>query len=79
VLARETGTLGFRQHHVARWAMARQELEVEVGGHPVRVKVGPHRFKAEYDDCARAAARLGLPVAEVARHAEESARRLGRN
>jgi hypothetical protein len=78
-LARETGTLGFRQHHVARWALAREEVEVDVEGQVVRVKVGPHRFKAEYDDCARAASQLGLPVGEVARHAEEAARHLRRH
>ncbi len=74
-LTRETGTLGFRQYHVARYALAREEIEVDVDGQPVHVKVGPHRFKAEYDDCARAAPRLGLPVGEVARQAEEAARR----
>ena len=79
VLARETGTLGFRQHHVDRWAAARQEVEVEVDGQAVRVKIGPHRSKAEYDDCARAASRLGLPLSEVSRRAEEAARRLGRH
>jgi hypothetical protein len=75
-LTRETGTLGFREHHVSRYALAREEVEVEVDGQPVHVKVGPHRFKAEYDDCARAAPLLGLPVGEVARQAEEAARRL---
>ena len=79
ILAQETGTLGFRQHLVARRALARQEVEVEVEGQAVRVKMGPHRSKAEYEDCARAASRLGLPVGEVARHAEEAARRLGRH
>ena len=77
-LARETGTLGFRRHHVARNALAREEVEVSVEGQVVHVKVGPHRFKAEYDDCARAASQLGWPVSEVARHAEETARRAAR-
>jgi uncharacterized protein (DUF111 family) len=75
-LTRETGTLGFRQHKVARYALAREEMEVHVDGQVVHVKIGPHRFKAEYDDCACAAPRLGLPVGEVARRAEEAARRL---
>jgi len=69
----------------ARWGSAstrwpampgREEIEVEVDGQAVHVKIGPHRFKAEYEDCARAAPRLGLPVGEVARKAEEAARRL---
>ena len=74
VLARETGTLGFRQYPVSRWAFDRQVLEVDVDGQPVRVKVGPHRAKAEHDDCARAASALGLTVSEVALRAEQSAR-----
>jgi hypothetical protein len=72
-VAAETGTLGVRQHSVQRWAVPRRSLEVDVGGHVVRVKVGPHRLKAEHDDCARVAARLGLTVTEVARQAEEAA------
>lgn len=78
ILARETGTLGFRQHHVSRHALARDEVEVEVEGQVVRVKLGPHRSKAEYDDCVRAASQLGWPVGEVARRAEDAARRTDR-
>jgi uncharacterized protein (DUF111 family) len=47
---------------------------VEVGGERVRVKAGPYQLKAEHDDCARAATRLGLTLREVARQAEEAAR-----
>jgi uncharacterized protein (DUF111 family) len=74
VLTRETGTLGFREHSVSRSALVRQSLEVEVGGELVRVKAGPYQLKAEHDDCARAAAHLGLPLREVARQAEQAAR-----
>jgi hypothetical protein len=74
VLTQETGTLGFREHLVARSALIRQLLEVEVSGERVRVKAGPYQLKAEHDDCARAAAHLGLPLSEVARQAEEAAR-----
>jgi uncharacterized protein (DUF111 family) len=74
VLTQETGTLGFREHFVSRSALTRYLVEVEVGGERVRVKVGPYQLKAEHDDCARAAARLGLPVSEVARQAEQAAR-----
>ena len=42
-------------------------------GHPVRIKRAAGRVKAEHDDAARAAARLGLPVREVLRRAEEAA------
>jgi len=74
VLTRETGTLGFREHLVTRSALTRQLLEVEVSGERVRVKAGPYHLKAEHDDCARAAAHLGLPLSEVARQAEQAAR-----
>ena len=74
VLMQETGTLGFREHFVSRSALIRQSLEVEVSGERVRVKAGPYQLKAEHDDCARAAAHLGLPLSEVARQAEQAAR-----
>jgi pyridinium-3,5-bisthiocarboxylic acid mononucleotide nickel chelatase len=74
VLTQETGTLGFREHSVARSALVRRSLEVEVSGERVRVKAGPYQLKAEHDDCARAAAHLGLPLSEVARQAEQAAR-----
>ena len=77
VVLQETGALGIRQQTVERWALARSSVEVDVAGHNVRVKVGPYRAKAEYDDCARAAAALGLPVREVARLAEQQAAKPG--
>jgi uncharacterized protein (TIGR00299 family) protein len=73
ILVAETGTLGTRQYLVQRWAVPRRMVEVEVSGVPVRVKAGPYRLKAEHDDCARAAAQLGLAVSEVARRAEKAA------
>jgi uncharacterized protein (DUF111 family) len=74
VLVAETGTLGYREHRVARSALDREVVEVEVRGLSVRVKIGPHRVKAEYEDCARAADRLGLTITEVARLAETRCR-----
>lgn len=73
ILFAETGTLGLREHEVARWSLARSSHEVDVAGQSVRVKVGPNRVKAEYEDCARAARALKLPVREVARLAEARA------
>jgi pyridinium-3,5-bisthiocarboxylic acid mononucleotide nickel chelatase len=73
LLAEETGTLGFREYEVKRSAMSREVVKVEVEGREIRVKVGPFRLKAEYEDCARVAAHLGLPVTEVARRAEQAA------
>ena len=42
-------------------------------GEPIRVKVGAGRVKAEHDDAAAAATRLGLPLREVLRRAEAAA------
>ena len=72
VLARllaETGSLGARRHQVRRQALPRRETEVTVGGHRIRVKIGPHRAKPEHDDVAAAAAATGLPARVVAEQA----------
>ncbi len=66
----ETGSLGVRVHEVGRWASARRIDEVEIEGMEVRVKVSPGRVKAEYEDVARAARRLGRPVSEIAARVE---------
>ena len=70
VLMAETGSLGVRSRPVHRWMADRHTVEVDVDGLPVRVKVSPGRVKAEYEDAAGVAARIGLPVREVARRAE---------
>lgn len=75
VLAHETGSLGVRASGLTRWPAARAADSVDVGGHPVRVKVGPGRVKIEHDDAARAARLTGLPVREVVSLAEEAWRR----
>ncbi|PYC79563.1 nickel pincer cofactor biosynthesis protein LarC [Streptomyces tateyamensis] len=68
----ETGTLGIRQTRQTRVAAPRRMRRVEVDGVPIRVKHGPFGAKAEHEDAAVAAARLGLPLRAVA----ERARRL---
>lgn len=75
VLLRETGSLGIRGHGVERWPAARLVEEVDVEGYAVRVKVGPGRAKAEYEDAARVARRTGLPLREVLARAESAWRR----
>jgi uncharacterized protein (TIGR00299 family) protein len=72
VITLETGSLGVRAQLVERYAAPRRFEKVDVEGEPVRVKVSPGRVKAEHDDAAGAARRLGLPVREVARLAEEA-------
>lgn len=65
----ETGSLGLRRLPVERVALVRHSVTVEVGGHQIRVKRGPHGAKPEHDDVAAAAAALGEPLREVARRA----------
>ena len=75
VLVAETGSLGLRGETIQRWPSARIDGQVDVGGVPVRVKVGAGRVKVEHDDAARAARRTGLPLREVVSRAEEAWRR----
>lgn len=77
VLRAETGTLGVRGQTITRWLARRQLEEVEVDGFPVRVKVSPGRVKAEYDDVARVAKRVGRPLRDITWRAEAEARRRG--
>lgn len=70
VMIVETGTLGVRATAVERWPQRREERFVDVGGHPVRVKVSGSRVKAEHDDAVAAAAILRIPLREVLRRAE---------
>ncbi len=72
VLVAETGSLGVRGVPVRRWPAARAVEEVDVDGHIVRIKISPGRAKAEHDDAARAARRIGVPLREVTRRAEDA-------
>lgn len=75
VVRETTGSFGVRAMDAERWADARRIDEVAVTGETVRMKVSRRRAKAEPDDVARAAARTGLSVREVASRAEEAWRR----
>jgi uncharacterized protein (TIGR00299 family) protein len=70
VLMAETGSLGVRAQPVRRRMAERRVVAVDVDGLAVRVKVSPGRVKAEHDDAAEVAGRIGVPVREVARRAE---------
>ncbi len=76
VLVAETGSLGVRGATMERWPEARTVEQVQVDGHPIRVKVSPGRVKVEHDDAARVAAQTGLPLREVVSRAEEAGREL---
>ena len=70
VLLTETGSLGVRAVTVERWPQQREEIVVDVHGHPVRVKRSGGRAKPEHDDAASAATALGIPLRDVLRVAE---------
>jgi pyridinium-3,5-bisthiocarboxylic acid mononucleotide nickel chelatase len=67
LLLRETGSLGVRRSSVDRRALPRRTTTVDVQGHAIRIKHGPHGAKPEHDDVAAAARALDLPLREVAR------------
>jgi uncharacterized protein (TIGR00299 family) protein len=74
VMLAETGSLGLRATTVARWPQRREEITVDVDGHPIRVKVSSARVKAEYGDAAAAASALGRPLRDIIYEAEMAAR-----
>jgi uncharacterized protein (DUF111 family) len=70
ILYRETTTLGVRFTPVERAVLERRWIEVEVEGHPVRVKLGVKSgdvvtTSPEYEDARRVAEKTGLPLKDV--------------
>jgi pyridinium-3,5-bisthiocarboxylic acid mononucleotide nickel chelatase len=70
VLLAETTTLGVRYYTSRRRVLARATETVETRYGSVRVKVARDggrtlHFQPEYEDCARLARQLGVPVIEV--------------
>jgi hypothetical protein len=75
LLLTETSTLGVKVRRVERYALARRFEEVKVRGEVIRLKVAvldgeDLRAVPEWDDCVRAAERLGMPAREVQKMAE---------
>jgi uncharacterized protein (TIGR00299 family) protein len=74
---RNSTTAGVRRVHAERTTLPRRELQLDVAGGSVRVKVlegpGGPRAKPEYDDLAAAARRSGQPVHELARELQNRA------
>jgi uncharacterized protein (DUF111 family) len=69
-MLRETSTLGVRIAHLDRIELERSSRTVEVGGEPVRVKVGRLdgrvvNLAPEHGDCERAARITGEPVKTI--------------
>ncbi len=80
VVFRETSTLGLREQQLGKHALDRQEVTVEVGGRPVRVKLGRLdgevvNVMPEWDDVAAAAHALGRPAKQVLLDAHTEAQR----
>ncbi len=70
IVFRATGTFGVRATTLERWPLARRFESVSLDGMVVRMKVGPHRAKPEFDDVAAISAKTGLATSEVAARAE---------
>lgn len=67
---RHTSTIGVREIPLAKHALEREMLSVDVAGHAIDVKVASHggevvNAQPEWDDVARAAVALGRPVNDV--------------
>lgn len=67
---RHTSTIGVREVPLAKHALDREMVSVEVAGHAIDVKLASHggevvNAQPEWDDVARAAAALGRPVNDV--------------
>jgi len=78
-LFRESGTLGVRQHPTLRRLAARGTVSVQMGGVEIAVKWGRWQGRlvsiaAEYEDAARAAGRMRVPVKDVMQRAVAEAR-----
>jgi uncharacterized protein (TIGR00299 family) protein len=72
LLLSETTTLGVRRHDVTRLTLPRREAQVEVLGHPVRIKTvllpdGSERSKPEYEDVQRVALATGRRATDIYR------------
>ena len=79
VFLRETTTFGVRMHEVAREVLDRSWSEVEIEGHPVRVKVGSRAgaivtAAPEFEDARRVAKETGMPLKDVYERALRAAR-----
>jgi pyridinium-3,5-bisthiocarboxylic acid mononucleotide nickel chelatase len=82
VVLAQTSTIGMRSFSVAKYALARIWVPVEIGGQVVRIKVAHdgaviQQATPEYGDVEAAAAELTLPARQVLRLAEAAAAEIG--
>lgn len=81
VFFRETTTFGVRSYAIDKQELERSWVEVQVDGHPLRVKIGRRggttiTVSPEHDDAEKVSRATGLPLKEVYTRATESARAL---
>ncbi len=62
VLLGETGSLGCRTVDAVKHVLPRLHRDVEVRGHRIRMKIGPHSAKPEFDDLVVVSTATGIPV-----------------
>ncbi len=62
LLLSDTGSLGCRTVEATKHVLPRTFHDVEIRGHTIRVKVGPHSAKPELDDLVAASTATGLSV-----------------
>jgi uncharacterized protein (DUF111 family) len=80
LLYRETTTFGLRVRHVEKNELDRTWAEVDVEGHPVRLKIGSHEGRVmtispEFEDARQVAEKTGTPLKDVYRKALEQQER----
>lgn len=69
VLLVETGSLGCRTQTVRKHALSRSFDQIQLRGFPVRMKIGPHTAKPEFDDLAMIAASCDVPIRRLGEEA----------
>jgi uncharacterized protein (TIGR00299 family) protein len=76
---RQTTTIGLREQPLTKYALERELVQIDVEGEQIAVKLARHEgivvnAQPEWDDVARAAARLGRPVNDVLAQATAASR-----
>ncbi len=69
IISAETGTLGIRQTQAEKYPLSRSVDVVDLLGHEVRIKIGPHGAKPEHDDLVSVARATGQPLRSLAMQA----------
>jgi uncharacterized protein (TIGR00299 family) protein len=77
ILFHETTTLGIKQYHIDRYALARRIVSVSTKFGDIQVKValtdqGAEKISPEYEDCRELAEKLNLPITKIYQEALQS-------